>query len=153
MECPYCKEEIKDSAKKCVKCGEILKGWGKVNFFFKIIVGVLSVLIPVFTTSIAILEHVDKLRVEKEKAIVEIEKQATDEVLETIAKKVPKEAIERAATEDLKAAQPSLDTGIRRLKTNPNVALREFDRVVKKDPKSIDARKGAIYSKILTQKK
>ena len=75
------------------------------------------------------------------------------EEIKDSTKKVPKEAIERAATEDLKAAQPSLNPGINRLKKNSNLALREFDRAVKKDPKSIDARKGSIYSKILTKKK
>lgn len=109
-------------------------------------------LIPVVTTSIAILEHMDKRRVEKEKVIVEIEKQATDEVLNSIVRKVPKDSIEKAAEEDLKTAQPSLRPEIDRLKTNPNIALWNFDRVVKKDPKSVDARKGSIYSKILTKK-
>jgi len=94
-----------------------------------------------------------KVRAVEKKEIVEADKQATDQVLASILELIPKSAIENAAAEDLRSAQPYFRSRINMLKTNPSEALSDFNSQVKEDPKNIEARKASIYSKIFTEKK
>jgi hypothetical protein len=153
MKCRYCKEEIESDARKCPKCGEVLKGLGRLNFNLKLFATIFSLLIPFITTSIAILEHIDKLRVEKAKAEAVAENQATNEVLDSIVERIPKERIEEAAADSMQMAPTDIRSKINLIRTNPETALMDFKSKVKVDPDNMDARKGIIYSKILAEKK
>ncbi len=74
MECPYCKEDIKDGSVKCKICGEFLNLSRKVIGLFT---GVLTICVSIGSLGIAYLQYVDKVAAvdEKEKAVIEKEKE------------------------------------------------------------------------------
>ncbi len=98
MECPYCKEEIKQGAKKCKVCGELLGSKGRVKSLTSVLGSLLSILIPVGSLFIAYLEHqgrVEAVEVQKE---TEKDKKATEQIL----KQIPTDLISIQAERELK---------------------------------------------------
>jgi tetratricopeptide (TPR) repeat protein len=98
MQCPYCKEEIADGAKKCKICGEV---FGSQLFFKRIngfVAGILSIVVSIGSLAVALLEYKSKVEalLDKEKAVMD--KEAAVEIL----REVPSEVILNVARKELK---------------------------------------------------
>ena len=102
MECPYCKEEIKEGAKKCKVCGELLGSRGRLKSLTSVLGGLLSILIPVGSLFIAYLEHQGRVQAVQEKVIVEQEAERDKKATEDILRQIPAEFISRQAARDLR---------------------------------------------------
>jgi len=111
MECPYCKEEIKDGAKKCKVCGEILGSTRRLKGVTSILCGFLSILIPIASLFIAYLEHQGRVQAVQEKVIVEQEAERDKKATEDILRQIPAEFISRQAARDLRpSGEPEFET-------------------------------------------
>lgn len=148
MECPHCKEEIKQGAKKCRTCGELL-GWrGVLNSFSVFLAGLLSVLVSLASLGIAFLEYQGRVRAEEARQAVEIEKQASQDIL----RKIPLADVARAVEEKIEFEEDS--AGYIYLKKGElEKAVEEFKKILEENPKDTRARKGLIYSETLLNKK
>jgi tetratricopeptide (TPR) repeat protein len=111
MECPYCKEEIKDGAKKCKFCGEILGSRGRLKNLTSVLGGLLSILIPIGSLFIAYLEHQGRVQAVQEKVIVEQEAERDKKATQDILRQIPAEFISRQAARDLRpSGEPEFET-------------------------------------------
>lgn len=111
MECPYCKEEIKQGAQKCKFCGEILGSKRRLKNITSVLSGLLSILIPIGSLSIAYLEHQGRVQAVQEKEIVEREAESEREATEEILEQIPREFISRQAGRELRpSGEPEFET-------------------------------------------
>jgi len=98
MECPYCKEEIKEGAKKCKVCKEVLDHTRSFKNFMSVMSGLLPVFVSLGSLSIAYLEYQGRVRAVDEKEIVERNKEAAEDIL----RRIPIESISDAARDELR---------------------------------------------------
>ncbi len=98
MECSCCKEEIKQGAKKCKACGEILAPGRRLkNLVGGFVGGGLSVFVSIASLGIAYLEYQGRVEAIEEKEIVEVEKEAAEDLL----KRVPNDSLSAAVEEKI----------------------------------------------------
>jgi tetratricopeptide (TPR) repeat protein len=111
MECPYCKEEIKPTAKKCKVCGELLGSRGRLKSLTSVLGGLLSILIPVGSLFIAYLEHQGRVRADRDKEEVKMEAERYKTAADDILAQVPAQVISRQAARELKpTGDPEFET-------------------------------------------
>lgn len=154
MECPFCKEEIKEGARKCKVCGEFLGHRGRLKIFTGLISVILSILIPIGTTTIAILEFQARNRAVEEKKLAErktvsVEKEAN--VLTRVLKNNPNaDKIVRKAALTVDPEIVKMYQGYREIeKGNYLKAESEFKNIIKQSPEDEKAQRGLIYSRVL----
>jgi hypothetical protein len=119
MECPICKEHIKEGAKKCPVCGEVLASGKRLQ---KWAAGFLSasfsVTVALASLGFAYLEYQGRVQAEEGREAAEAQK----EVAEYVLKKVPSENLSAA----VKEVQVELNEEFRKNPQNPLVQQRLF---------------------------
>lgn len=148
MQCPYCKEEIKEGAKKCQVCGEFLGLRGKLKNFTGPFGGMLSILIPVGALGLACLEfHARNVAVAEKKVAVaneEIAVEVRDEAVTMIAEEIDR----RVALKGIKTyLSPEKYAQI--MRKSYIGAEQEFIAKIEEDPKNEEAKRGLIYLEVL----
>jgi hypothetical protein len=153
MECPYCREDIKDEAAKCKFCNEFLtykrKIWASLLSF-------LSILVPIASLSFAGLQYWEKRDAVdqrndaiKQQDIAEGGKEAAIEILKT---RVPRQSIQRALREDLERPKPEglAMEGYERLESRKYEEAKPIlEEAVKENPENEMVQRALIYSEVL----
>jgi hypothetical protein len=146
MECPECKEEIKDGAKMCKICKAKIGKWAFWRKSTDYLKSLLAILIPVGSLGLAVLEFHAKNIAVAAKDIAEQEVALTKEILEA----VPREAVMESARSEIGPEIRGDDPAYRFLETGEySAAEREFKEIIRENPEDTDARKALIYTKIL----
>ena len=144
MECPYCKEEIKQAAVKCRNCGEFLRLTVRLVPLLRTLV---QVVVPVLSLSLAYVEFGRANRESQRRAVAETaeavakaETQQTRAILEQMPRGV---LLEKARSE----IEPQILREIER--GNFTGAEAELETRLKANPEDDSARRGLIYSRTL----
>lgn len=147
MECPYCKEEIKQGAQKCKFCGEILGSKRRFKNVTSVLTGLLSILIPIGSLSIAYLEHQGRVQADRAKEEAQLEKKATQDILDEVPPQIISSAIKKVSNVSESLGYDYLK------KDDPKKAIVEFKKTLERNPEDEAARKGIIYAETLAKKK
>lgn len=103
MECPVCKEQIKEGAAKCPVCGEILAPGRKMGrFFVAFVSGTFSVAVALASLGVAYLEYQGRVEAVEEKEVAQAETQmaeAEKEAAEEILRKIDPQDLQAAVQE------------------------------------------------------
>ncbi len=159
MKCPYCKEEIKERAKKCKVCGEVLGLRGKLRIVVGLLGGLLAILVPIGTTTLAILELKaknvavkEKNMAVKERNVAVLTKDLVLQATQDIFDKLPKKDIEAAVKSDIKSRGISRESGFSSIETgNYSEAEEKFRRKIEINPEDETAKRGLIYLRVLPE--
>ncbi|MDP6704688.1 MAG: tetratricopeptide repeat protein [archaeon] len=84
MVCKFCKEEIREGAVKCKECGENLGKRLQVKQLSGFIGGFLSVTVSLGSLGLAYMEYQGRVEAVQEKEVVELDRQAAQEILQQI---------------------------------------------------------------------
>jgi hypothetical protein len=81
-----CKEEIKEGAKKCPICAEMLAPGRKMQrWFFGVLSGSFSLVVALASLGFAYLEYQGRVEAVQEKEVVQAQKQAAEDILQKIS--------------------------------------------------------------------
>lgn len=165
MECPYCKEEIKEGAQKCKVCGEFLIR--DRNRFWKLpdaLNVLLAILVPLASLGFAFIEFQAREQAVDDKEMVEMDRELTVTAWRDVLGEIKEETaqlndpstyttiVENAAMKLEPGEEPDSpkSIGIALLQEGePREAIQHFRDAIEEDPTDIVARKGLIYSQTI----
>lgn len=132
MQCPHCKEEIREGATRCKFCKEGLGFEERLKDLAAVLSGVLTIFVALASLGFAFLEHQGRVTATQEKTLVELDKLATAEIL----KSIPKQNITSAAKEELlPEREPKFET--LPSDTDSQQTLQEIEQLLSKGSEAI----------------
>jgi hypothetical protein len=166
MECPYCREEVKQGASKCKNCGEFLQ---LRNRLVRSLSGLLTILVPFLSLLIAGWQVYEKdVAIGKKEQAQDDARQAqqearlTTEILSEIPREIVRETALSEGSEPVgrdRPGHPMIDLPRRPRADEPgyreiqegdySAAEREFKERIQMDPRDENAQKGLIYLRLL----
>jgi hypothetical protein len=150
MECPMCKEQIREGARKCPRCGEMLSSVTRAGKWFTgIVSGSFSVAVALASLGFAYLEYQGRVVAVEEKELVQAEKEAAVEILQ----KIPAADLAAAVAETIQEI-PDFEivgsNGFQLLREGDlQRAQFEFTKDLKINPENFLATQGLLYTELL----